>query len=276
MTDSFATVNEVFLNDPNAITEDAPSSITLDVYKGLSGERGTYVIPGLGNPNTYDFENSFILDNEGDPQNIIPQPFDWFVNLLPTDPTYLTVFQLDSNGQNWNVIFKIIPNTYNQNTIANFTLGSTTKIFYVPRESLRLEQLFGTGGRDDLSTYRIPDSEDIVSTVASESAMLAISGAVTKQYAYRLDRSQFFRLTQTPANVLENWQPELSINVSLDIEVPVPGTPNPASVGFLIGTPSADEDYYIFSLAISAAELTESGLQPVAGERVVHTTISVI
>jgi hypothetical protein len=276
MTDSFATVNEVFLNDPNAITEDAPSSITLDVYKGLSGERGTYVIPGLGNPNTYDFENSFILDNEGDPQNIIPQPFDWFVNLLPTDPTYLTVFQLDSNGQTWNVIFKIIPNTYSQNTIANFTLGSTTKIFYVPRESLRLEQLFGTGDRDDLSTYRIPDSEDIVSTVASESAMLAISGAVEKQYAYRLDRSQFFRLTQTPANVLENWQPELSVNISLDIEVPAPGTPNPASVGFLIGTPSADEDYYIFSLAISAAELTESGLQPVAGERVVHTTISVI
>jgi hypothetical protein len=276
MTDSFATVNEVFLNDPNAITEDAPSSITLDVYKGLSGERGTYVIPGLGNPNTYDFENSFILDNEGDPQNIIPQPFDWFVNLLPTDPTYLTVFQLDSNGQTWNVIFKIIPNTYSQNTIANFTLGSTTKVFYVPRESLRLEQLFGAGNRDDLSTYRIPDSEDIVSTVASESAMLAISGAVEKQYAYRLDRSQFFRLTQTPANVLENWQPELSINISLDIEVPAPGTPYPASVGFLIGTPSADEDYYIFSLAISAAELTDSGLQPVAGERVVHTTISVI
>jgi hypothetical protein len=276
MTDVFAAVDEIFLNDPNAITEDAPSSITLDVYKGLSGDRGTYVIPGLGNPTTYDFENSFILDNEGKAQTIIPQPFDWFVNLLPTDPTYLTVFQLDSNGQTWNVIFKIVPNSYSQNTVSSFTLGQTTKVFYVPRESLRLEQLFGTGGRDDLLTYRIPDSEDIVSTVASEAGMLAISGAVAKQYAYRLDKSQFFRLKQTPANLLDNWQPELSINISLDIEVPIPGTPYPTSVGFLIGTPTSDEDYYIFSLAISAAELTQSGIQPVSGERVIHTTISVI
>jgi hypothetical protein len=272
----FSTVKEIFLNDPNAVFEDAPSSIALEAYKGPSGERGTYVIPGLGNPRTYNFSNSFILDNEGIPQTILPQPFDWFVNLSPTDPTYLTVFQLKSDNKTWDVIFKIIPNTYSQNTVSTFVLGQTEVNFIVPRESLRLEQLFGTGGRNSLSTYRIPDDEDTVTAVSSESEMLALSDAEPYDYAYRSDRSQFFRLVEEPASILENWQQELSINISLDIEVLPPGQPAPASLGFLLDAPSSDEDYYYFTLNISAAQLSITGLQPVAGERVIHTTISVI
>jgi hypothetical protein len=276
VSENFSTVKEVFLNDPNAVFEDAPSSITLDVYKGLSGERGTYVIPGLGNPNTYDFSNSFILDNEGVPQIIAPKPFDWFVNLLPTDPAYLTVFQLRNDNQTWDIIFKIIPNTYSQNTVSNFISGQTEVNFIIPKESLRLEQLFGTGDRDSFSTYRIPDDEDAVTTVSSELAMLALSDAEPYDYAYRSDRSQFFRLVKEPSSILENWQEELSINISLDIEVLPPGQPAPASIGFLVDAPSSDEDSYYFTLNVSAAQLSITGLQPVAGERVIHTTISVI
>jgi hypothetical protein len=279
MDQSISQVNEIFLNDPNAKFQSAPSSINIDLYKGLEGERGSYVIPGLGDPN---LQTKFrILDSEGKEQFISAKPLDWFINLQPGDDTYLTVFQLNEKTFLWDKIFKTIPNVYSRNIVSEFVDGEVDILIEVPREGLRIEQLFGTGGREDLSTYRIPDSEDVVDTVSSELEMLSLSGAEEKQYAYRTDQSKFFRLSKEPASLVENWQEELSININIDLQAELPaGTnfdlPLPTSKSFILETPYSDENSYYFPIKIYASKITELGFQKLDEERTIHTTISVI
>jgi hypothetical protein len=277
MPDLLATVSEIFLNEPGVVRETAPSSVTLEVYMGLKADRGTYVIPGLGNPSTYDFENSFILDNEGNPQYITPQPFDWFINLLPTDPTYLTVFQLDSNGQNWNIIFKVIPNIFSQNTVLDFTMGQASHVFYVPKESLRLEQLFGDQtDTSSFSVFRIPTAVEIFNFATwIPGTPLDLTGIEQGQYVFSTTTPQFLRMIADSESE-SDLQSELSINFDIDIEAIYPATPYPTTSSFVVGVPFSDEDYYVFPITIVAAELTESGFVPITGERIVHTTISVV
>lgn len=272
-----AQIREVFLNDPNAVEDTVPSAIEINFDRGLNGDRGSYVIPGLGNPNNYDFANSYTLDNEGKPQAITPQPFDWFVNLKPTDPTYLTMFYLDKNGQNWEKIFKIFPNVYNRNFVGTFVAGQLSTMLSVSNETLVLEQLFGDQYvKNDFSIFRIPDILDTVSIVDSEAEMLDIDPATTGDYAYRTDRSQFFRLISNDATILSNWQPELSISMSLDVETPIPGTPYPIISGFMLSAPFFDGNNYNFPMIITAAEAKPTGFEAVSGDKTVHVSISVV
>lgn len=274
-----AKISEVFLNDPNAVEETAPSSIRLDFDRGPSGDRGSYIIPGLGNPNNYDFANSYILDNEGVPQSITPNPFDWFLNLNPTDPTYLTMFYLEKTGDSWEKIFKMMPNTYNRDFVGTFTLGQLTTILSVSNESLALGQLFGDQSvKNDFSIYRIPDITDDVSSVNSESAMLAISSPTLGDYAYRTDKSQFFRLVSTDSSLIDSWQAELSINITLDIETRAPGTPYPSMSGFILDAPVFDGSNYNFPILVTAAELQPLpvGFIPVSGDKIIHISINVV
>lgn len=272
-----AQIREVFLNDPNATEDTVPSAIQLDFDRGLNGDRGSYIIPGLGNPNTYDFANSYTLDNEGNPQSITPQPFDWFVNLNPTDATYLTMFYLEKTGQQWEKIFKISPNVYNRNFVGTFVSGQLSEVLSVSNETLVLEQLFGDQTiKNNFDVYRIPDILDTVSIVDSEQEMLAIDPAVVGDYAYRTDRSQFFRLFADDASILASWQPELSISMSLDVETPIPGTPYPIVSGFLLSAPFFDGTNYNFPMIITAAEATPSGFQAVSGDKTIHVSISVV
>lgn len=270
-------VREIFLNDPNVVEDTAPSSIELSFDCGLNGDRGSYVIPGLGNPNEYDFSLPAILDNEGKPQIISPQVYDWFINLKPTDPTYLTMFYLKKETNSWEKIFKVLPNIYNRNFVGTFLNGQLSTILSVSNETLVLEQLFGDQLiKNDFSIFRIPDMMDTVSIVDSESEMLDISLATTGDYAYRTDRSQFFRLISDDAAILSNWQPELAFNMSIDIETPIPGIPYPIISGFILSAPFFDGNNYNFPMIITAAEAKPTGFEAVSGDKTVHVSISVV
>lgn len=274
-----AQVSEIYLNDPESATDIAPSSVTVNSYMGLPGERGTYVIPGLGNPTVYDFQNAFIIGVDGQPQFITPQPFDWFINLKPTDPDYLTVYQLDKDGLNWNRVLKLTPNNYSTNFVANFVAGQNIATITVPKLALVLEQIFGDfNDISNFNVFRIPTVLETVSPVSSESAMLAISSPTLGQYAFRTDISQFFRLVSSDGSLIDSWQPELSLNFDIDIENIPPGIPYPTAVGFELGAAAATETDYVFPLVITAAELQPlpTGLTAVSGERIVHVTINVI
>lgn len=271
MSDDLAQVTEITVTN-------APSSVVVESYLGPEGNRGAYVIPGLGSPSTYDFDNAYILDTEGNPKSVTPQLFDWFVNLSPTDPDYLTIFILDKDNI-WQPAFKVIPNTYNTNRIVGFLNGSTTTDVVVSKNTLRLSQEFGDQtNRSDLSIFRIPDQDDEVSVVSSQAAMLALS-ASEFDYAYRTDRSQFFRLTKLPANNVDNWQPELSINADIDIENQIPNTPYPVLSAFVLSKPTFDGENYTFPIAIKATQLNSDvpgGFEPITGGRTAHISLSVI
>lgn len=274
-----AQVSEIYLNDPEADNDAAPSSVIVNAYMGRAGNRGSYVIPGLGNPSVYDFDNAFIIGVDGSPQYITPQPFDWFINLKPTDPDYLTVYQLDSSGATWSRVLKLTPNNYSTSFVGDFVSGQLLTTITVSKLSLVLEQLFGDF--NDVSNFqvsRIPTFVEDVDSVASEAAMLAISPATIGQYAFRQDISQFFRLIGADASVIDNWKPELSINFDIDLENIPPGLPYPSAIGFEVGAPQATETDYIFPIAITASEIQPLpvGLTAVSGERIVHITINVI
>ena len=274
-----AQVSEIYLNDPEADNDAAPSSVIVNAYMGRAGNRGSYVIPGLGNPSVYDFDNAFIIGVDGSPQYITPQPFDWFINLKPTDPDYLTVYQLDSSGATWSRVLKLTPNNYSTSFVGDFVSGQLLTTITVSKLSLVLEQLFGDF--NDVSNFqvsRIPTFVEDVDSVASEAAMLAISPATIGQYAFRQDISQFFRLIGADASVIDNWKPELSINFDIDLENIPPGLPYPSAIGFEVGAPQATETDYIFPIAITASEIQPLpvGLTAVSGERIVHVTINVI
>lgn len=272
MSDDLATLSEIEVTN-------APSSIVVESYLGPEGNRGAYVIPGLGSPSTYDFDNAFILDTEGNPKSVTPQLFDWYVNLKPTDPDYLVIFILDKNSI-WQPAFKVVPNTYNTNRVLTFVTGATSTNVIVSNETLRLSQKFGDQtNRSDLSIFRIPDQDDNVTTVSSQSAMLAIASPEPLDYAYRTDRSQFFRLTKLPSTDIDNWQAEVSVNADIDIENPIPNTPYPILSAFILGTPTFDGEDYTFPITITATQLNPEvlgGFDPITGLRTAHISISVI
>lgn len=272
-----AQVREVFLNNPDLTEDTVPSAVTLGFDVGLSGDRGSYIIPGLGNPNTYDFSLPSGLDNEGKPQVVKPQPFDWFINLRPTDPTYLTMFYLEKTGQTWSKIFKLFPNIYNRNFVGTFINGQLSKVLSVSNETLVLEQLFGNQSiKNDFSIFRIPDLLDTVSIVDSEEEMLQIENSVVGDYAFRTDRSKFFRLFADDASLTDSWQEELSVSVSLDIETPILDTQFPILSGFMISAPYFDGENYNFPIIITAAEAKPTGFEAVSGDKTVHVSISVV
>lgn len=282
-----AQVDEIYLNDPDASEDTAPSSVQVTPYIGLNGDRGTYVIPGLGTPATYDFAEAYILGSDGTELFIDPQPFDWFVNMKPTDSDYLTIYQLDKDGEQWNRIIKIIPNTYSVNFVKNFVEGSTSQTVSVPKQALVLEQLFGDiEDVDNYEVFRIPTALESVDSVASESAMLALSTATEGDYAFRTDISQFFRLIDTDPAIIGSWQPELSINIDVDLEELFPPTdsdPIPTVNSFQVSQPFATETTYEFPISIVAADLQESeDEEPVleliaaSGERIIHLTVTVV
>lgn len=257
----------------------APSSIILDLYRGQSGVRGAYVIPGLGDPRSYDFANSYILDNDGIPQQITPRTYDWFLNLEPTSPTYLTTFILKKNNI-WEPEFKVIPNTHNTNRVIALISGSAQTDVVVSNEKLLLSQAFGDqSNKSDLSILRIPGDDETSTSVDSEQEMLAISGSEILDYAYRTDLSQFFRLTALPATSIDNWQPELSINADIDLENPAPNDLLPIISSFKLGMPTYDGSNYTFPITIKGSQLNPEvigGLETITGTRVAHISVSVI
>ena len=154
MADDIAEITEITLSD-------GPSSVDVGVYNGVTGARGTWVIPGSGNPaNYYDpVRQKYIYD---DPTNALPelvaQFYDWYIDLEPTSETYLATFQLKETGQ-WERIFKVVPNTYHTNRVLTFTAGVASTNVIVSKNTLLLEQKFGNDF--DLSSLDINLDLDI-------------------------------------------------------------------------------------------------------------------
>lgn len=273
MADDLAKVEQIELTN-------SPDSIEVDVYRGAEGKRGAYIIPGSGNPSNYfdiATQSYTFPDPTGAEEELVAQLYDWYIDLETTSETYLSTFQLKKTNI-WEQIFKVIPNTYNTNRVLAFTSGATSTNVIVSDNTLLLSQKFGDQSQTgNFNIYRIPTSLDTTSTVSSESAMLALSGQSVGNYAYRTDKSQFFRLTSLPASDIGSWQPELSINVDVDIENPIPNTPYPVISSFVLSKPTYDGTNYTFPISIVGSQLHPvNGLEAISGARTAHITVSVI
>ena len=249
----------------------APSNVTVSVDRGLDGQRGTYIIAVLGNPNNLTFPVYFGFNND----LVYAQYLDWAINLDYTDPEYMTVYQLKYPGtdQEWEKIYKQMPNTYNTNESVDFTpgIGMATQVISASEDVLDLLQQFGNPEID------IPADEDSFLVFSLEEMLaLDVHDIQTNQYAYRQDISQFFKLTLLPASNIDNWKPEISINLHADIEneFPIAST---AKCQKPTKTIVDGKRVYTFPIFIMASEgNTEFGWGPLLGTKTVHISLNVI
>lgn len=116
MVDSLLSVDSV-------VVTGGPATVNLSTDFGPQGDRGSYILYGLGKPNT--------LNDEDFPQS--PLLLDWYINLATTDSEYLYLYQYQNKDgiDQWVKIFKILPNVYNTNESVTFTAGVATTTLYV-------------------------------------------------------------------------------------------------------------------------------------------------
>lgn len=110
---------EVLLSVDELTILGGPTSRNVDFSFGPSGDRGSRIFVGEGNPNTVDIGQSIL-------------PFDMYINLLASDLEYLYLYQyFNVDGQlQWNRVLRLIPNTFLSTQTKTFESGKT--IFFVP------------------------------------------------------------------------------------------------------------------------------------------------
>jgi hypothetical protein len=93
-----------------------PRTVKVDSDFGPQGQRGSLILYGYGAPE----DNAQALTQQ-------PQILDWYLNLDPSHPEYLYIYQyvdIDA-GLVWKPFLKIFPNTYNVNVDVVFDSTGT-------------------------------------------------------------------------------------------------------------------------------------------------------
>lgn len=124
---------EVNLSTPELTVLGGPAQIQLETNIGPEGNRGVFVLYGLGNPN--DSSTEFITT---------PQIFDLYILTDPSSDDYLQIFQyLNQDGiEQWVPTFKLTPNFYGTNRLLTFINGEAyleINIFELGLVDLRTE-----------------------------------------------------------------------------------------------------------------------------------------
>ena len=93
-----------------------PTSVAVSMDLGATGKRGSQIFISPGDPK--------------DPLTVIgqtPEVFDLCINAAVSDPEYLYLYQYQNLGavNQWMPLFKLIPNTFADNSEKTFTSGST-------------------------------------------------------------------------------------------------------------------------------------------------------
>lgn len=279
MSDGLGTIESIVMSS-------GPQSVLVKADNGPEGDRGSYFFVGTGSPEDYDFSSVYsdtypIVELRGNRvYDKEPQLLDWYVNLLPGDETYLSIYQYTDEiaNQPWQLIFKLIPNviskTFDGANAIDFGeeldpfAGIAEISFVASTLELPLPQKF-------LGDSGIP--EEAIS-VDSELEMLGVEflftpNPVTPGYVYRTDLSAFYKTTSAEYTTIESWQKHVSISIDLDIE-----NFYPIAKSFVINMPTYNGTEYAFSISVTAANLdpTVPGWVPLTGTKKTHLTLSVI
>lgn len=112
-----------------------PREVKVDADFGPQGQRGSLLLYGYGAPE----DNVRYLTQ-------VPQILDWYINLSPSHPEYLYMYQYvdQDSGFIWKPFIKLFPNTYNTNVQVTFVDGTATFDLNIGNASLPyLLQLMG-------------------------------------------------------------------------------------------------------------------------------------
>ena len=104
---------EVLLSSDELTVLGGPAQISVDVDFGPQGDRGSLILYGPGKPTTVTLPET-------------PQVYDTYINLLPSDDEYMFIYHYiagDGGTLTWVKMFKLIANTYSENTQRSFNEG---------------------------------------------------------------------------------------------------------------------------------------------------------
>ena len=108
---------DVILDTEDLLVLGGPQEVSVDIDFGPKGDRGSLIFSVAGNPNQV-----------GAQIPVTPLPYDLAINILPSDPRYLTVYQYISQDgvQSWVELAQILPNVGIQKLPLTFTNGLAT------------------------------------------------------------------------------------------------------------------------------------------------------
>jgi hypothetical protein len=112
---------DVLLSEESIDVIGGAPRVNVDINFGASGDRGSNIFVGAGNPNL--------------PTALIPrtpQNYDMYINLAPNDSEYLFLYQyLNFGGTlSWVRLLRLVPNTFLENKLLNFVDGKA--VYNVP------------------------------------------------------------------------------------------------------------------------------------------------
>lgn len=112
----------VTVQSDTVVVTGGSDTITVETDFGAQGIRGGLILYGTGNPDT-------IAKFPKEPQNL-----DWYINIKTNDPEYLYIYQYTAKpeGNSWDRVFKIIPNSYSVNIDTEFSGEPEATVVYIP------------------------------------------------------------------------------------------------------------------------------------------------
>lgn len=152
---------EAAISQLEVVVTGGPRTVKVDADFGPQGQRGSLILYGYGAPE----------DNVGFLTQV-PQILDWYINLEPSHPEYLYIYQyvdMDA-GLVWKPFIKIFPNTYNANISVTFdNSGNASFDLNVGNASLPYLLQF-IGSSSEISQkfniqLNIPNSNPIASSI---------------------------------------------------------------------------------------------------------------
>jgi hypothetical protein len=151
---------DIYINDESLTVLGGPSQVDVSVDYGETGDRGSIIISGYGNPND--------LATEDFPQT--PQIYDLYVNLRTSDADSGWVYQYVSQlGENvWIPLTSLSPGIYSANYSLDFVDGSASAS--IPVAAIISGTLPG-----NLDTTNFNIQYNIINTVSPTISSIAIS-----------------------------------------------------------------------------------------------------
>ncbi len=148
----------VTIQSDTVIVAGGIETISVETDFGSQGIRGGLILYGAGNPAT--------ISNFPRTPNLL----DWYINTKTNDPEYLYIYQYTSKpeGNSWDRVFKIIPNSYSTNIDAEFSGQVEPKTVYIPIAETGLVLLDGV----DLSDITINAHVEIETDLPTASSFI--------------------------------------------------------------------------------------------------------
>lgn len=150
---------DVLVSTEDLIVVGGPSQISISLDVGATGDPGSMIYYGSGNPNNSNTQLGFT-----------PKLLDMYINLDPTDDQYQYLYQYQSvfGINEWVPLFRMFTNTYRKNTTAASTIFIDGSVdIYVPVADIVPADMVAQSSPADFNIqYSIIGDNPIMSSVS--------------------------------------------------------------------------------------------------------------